>query len=276
MLTDAKRKRNRSLNMDNTLRTFTSHLDTLDYSPLTRKHYVDGLKDYHAHGFEEITIENELAYKAMLIAEGKKGTTVNARIHAMNAYNRWIGLPPIKTIRTNEEPFAVNGMELDDYHNLLDHLLADEKYHWYLAVKLLASTGMRIGEAVQITYGDFRKGSCLVYGKGRKPRIIYFSHSLKETLWLFIKGKPDNERMIPYDPHYVREAFRRFKKRYNITCAASPHEFRRLFSREMYESTKDAALVKGLLGHENLKTTYKYIKPTQQAAMRQYAKVQNW
>ena len=259
-----------------TLAEFTSHLDTLDYSPRTRSHYVDGLKDYHAHGFLELTTENELAYKAMLIAEGKKGNTVNARIHALNAYNRWIGLPPIKTIKVNEEPFAVNGMELEDYQKLVDGLLADGKYQWYIAIKLLASTGVRIGEAVQITYGDFRKGSCMVYGKGRKPRIVYFSHTLKETLYLYIKDKPDTEKMIPYDPHYIRSAFSRMSKRYGLTCQSSPHEFRRLFSRELYESTKDPALVKGLLGHENLKTTYKYIKPTQRTALRQYAKVQNW
>lgn len=262
--------------MDITLKKFSAHLETIDYSPKTRHHYIDGLKDYRAHGFKEITVANELEYKQMLIAEGKAGNTVNARIHALNAYNRWIGLPPAKTIKVNEEPFAVNGMEMDDYHYLLDRILEDGKYHWYIAVKLLASTGMRIGEAVQITYGDFRKGAALVYGKGRKPRLVYFSHNLRETLYLFIKDKPDDELMIPYDPHYVREAFRRMSKRYGITCQSSPHEFRRLFSRELYESTKDAALVKGLLGHENLKTTYKYIKPTQRTAMDKYAKVQNW
>ena len=258
------------------LNDFREHMNTLDYSPRTRSHYVDGLKDYKAHGFTEITVENELSYKQMLIAEGKKGNTVNARIHALNAYNRWIGLPIIKTLKINEEPFAVNGMEIDDYHMLLDNLPKDEKYHWYIAVKLLASTGMRIGEAVQVTYGDFRKGAALVFGKGRKPRMAYFSHSLRETLYLFTKDKPDNEKMIPYGPHYVREAFRRFSKRYGITCLSSPHEYRRLFSRELYESTKDPALVKGLLGHESLKTTYKYIKPTQKAAMHTYARAQNW
>ena len=106
--------------------------------------------------------------------------------------------------------------------------------------------------------------------------MVYFSHTLRETLFLYIKDKPDTEKMIPYKSHYVREAFRRISKRYGITCQSSPHEFRRLFSRELYESTKDPALVKGLLGHENLKTTYKYIKPTQRTALRQYAKAQNW
>lgn len=255
---------------------FTLHLGTIDYSQKTRSHYTDGLKDFYAHGFSEITTENELKYKQMLINEGKKGNTVNARIHAMNAYNRWMGLPAIKTIKVNEDPFAKNGMELADFHRLVDRLLQDGKYHWYITVKLLASTGMRIGEAVQVKYGDFRQGSALVYGKGQKPRTVYFSHTLRETLFLFIKDKGDDEFMIPYNPHYVREALRRIKIRYGIQCKTNPHEYRHFFARELYDATHDEALLKGLLGHENMKTTSRYIKKTEAQAMKLYARTQNW
>ena len=255
---------------------FATHLNGIDYSPMTRNLYIDGLRDYHRHGFKEITPENEFAYRDMLISEGKKGATVNARIHALNAYNRWIGLPTLKTIRVNEDAFIKDGMELADFHRLVDRLLQDGKYHWYITVKLLASTGMRVGEATQVRYGDFRKGACTVYGKGQKPRTVYFSHSLRETLFLYTKDKSDDERMIPYDPHYVREALRRIKLRYGIVCKTSPHEYRRFFAREMYDATQDIALLKGLLGHENLKTTSHYIKKTESQAMKLFARSQNW
>ena len=139
---------------------FAQHLNSLDYSECTRVLYMDGLKDYHRHGFNEISIQDEYKYRDMLIAEGKKGKTVNARIHALNSYNRWLGLPIIKEIKVNEDPFVKEAMEITDFHRLIDKLLADGKYQWYIIIKLLASTGMRIGEAVQVTYGDFRKGYC--------------------------------------------------------------------------------------------------------------------
>lgn len=255
---------------------FATHLNDIDYSTKTRDLYMDGLKDFHRHGFSEITVENECSYRDMLISEGKKGATVNARIHALNAYNRWIGLPKMKVIKVNEDPFAKDGMELADFHRLVDRLLQDGKYHWYITVKLLASTGMRIGEAVQVKYGDFRKGACTVYGKGQKPRTVFFSHSLRETLYLFIKDKSDDEYMIPYKSHYVREALRRIKQRYGIQCKTSPHEYRRFFAREMYDATQDMALLKGLLGHENLKTTSRYVKKTESQAMKMFARSQNW
>ena len=82
---------------------FAQHLNSLDYSECTRVLYMDGLKDYHRHGFNEVSIQDEYKYRDMLIAEGKKGKTVNARIHALNSYNRWLGLPIIKEIKVNEE-----------------------------------------------------------------------------------------------------------------------------------------------------------------------------
>lgn len=255
---------------------FTTYINGLDYSSCTKRAYVDGLQDYHKHGFSEVTHQLECQYRDMLIAEGKSGRTVNARLHALNAYNRWLGLPQMREIKVNEDPFAADGLELDEFHRFVDCLLADGKYHWYIAVKLLASTGMRIGEAVKVTYGDFRKGHALVYGKGNKPRMVYFSHGLRETLYLYIKDKDDSERMIPYSPHYVREALLRAKRRYGLECKASPHEYRRFFARQMYDATHDEALIKGLLGHENLKTTSRYIKKTERQAMHLYARSQNW
>jgi len=255
---------------------FANHLSTFDYSPKTLECYIDGIRDYHRHGFSEISLQNEYKYREMLIKEGKKARTINARIHALNTYNKWLGLPIIKLMRINEDPFVQNAMEITDFHRLVDNLLTDGKYCWYIAIKLLASTGMRIGEAVGVTYGDFRRGTCTVFGKGGKERTVFFSHSLRETLFLYTKDKPDNERMIPYNPHYVREALRRVKQRYGLHCNASPHEYRRFFAREMYDATQDMALVKGLLGHENMATTSHYVRKTENQALRMFARSQNW
>ena len=121
-----------------------------------------------------------------------------------------------------------------------------------------------------------KRGYATVWGKGGKERTVFFSHTLRETLYLYTKDKPDEEKMIPYGPHYVREALRRIKKRYGLKCKINPHEYRHFFAREMYDQTKDEALIKGLLGHESIATTSHYIKKTSKQAMRMMARNQTW
>lgn len=255
---------------------YVEMLQTKNYSECTRKLYQSGIEDYIRHGFDSISIQEERVYIEMLKKEGKKARTVNARIYALNSYNKWVGLEIIEGVKIADEPFSVNGMDMNDYHYMLDSLLKDGKYQWYIITKVLAGTGMRIGEAMSVTYGDIRKGCCTVYGKGNKERVVYFSHGLQETLYMYIKDKSDDEKVIPYSINYVRTAYGNIKKRYGLSVNNNPHEYRRFFARQMYESTHDVALVKGLLGHESVNMTNHYIKKTQNQAMTLYVKAQNW
>lgn len=258
------------------IKGFKEFLMYQNYSACTMNAYLEGMDCYVKHGFTSVSFLNGNAFRDMLVAEGKKGKTVNLRVASINAYHKWVGLPIIKAIRINEDPFAKDGMELDDYFYLLDCLLKDGKYEWYVTVKLLASSGLRIGEAVQVTFGDIRRGSCTVYGKGGKPRTAMFSHALRETLFMFIRDKADDDKVIPHTTGYVRNALLAIKRRYHINVCCSPHEYRRLFARQMFETTSDPSLIQGLLGHESLKMTYHYIRKTEKQAIRMYARAQNW
>lgn len=255
---------------------FTFYLHGKDYSPDTMKAYINGMRCFYSHGFTDVSYDNAILFRNMLKQEGKSAKTINLMLCSVNHYLRWTGQNTVKVVKENDSPFADNGMELEDFHHLVECLLRDRKYHWYVVVKLLASTGMRIGEAMSVTYGDFRKGYCTVFGKGDKERTVYFSHLLRETLFMYIKDKADTEHMIPYSKNYVRTAFRNIKRRYKLDFNNSPHEFRRFFARQMYETTHDEALIKGLLGHENIKTTSHYIKKTRRRAFEMYAYAQNW
>jgi len=258
------------------LEKFKAYLDSKRLATATRKSYIGGVEDYIRHGYTEISTKLENQYRDRLVAEGKAARTVNARVYALNAYNKWAGLPALDSVRINEDPFAINGMDLEDYYKLLDNLIQDKKYHWYVIIKTLASTGMRIGEASTVTFGDIRRGSCTVFGKGGKARQVFFSHTLRETLYMYTKDKKDTDLLIPYSMNYVRTAFKNIKRRYKLETNCNPHEFRRFFARQMFESTHDLALIKGLLGHKSVNMTSHYIKKTQKQALQLYARAQNW
>lgn len=258
------------------IKGFKEWLEKQELAELSRRAYLNAVRSFMLHGFEEWTVQNGMRYRQMLVDEDMKPASINLMVSGLNRYAKWEGKETIKRVKVNEEPFAVDGMEVEDFHRLIDRLLEKGKYNWYIAVKLLAGTGTRIGEAVQITYGDFRRGHCSVLGKGGKRRTVYFSHALRETLFPYAKDKADSEPMIPYSKGYVRNALLRIKSRYGFTCHVNPHEYRNLFARQMFGQTNDIALLKGLLGHENVKTTSRYIKKTSNEALRLYGRVQNW
>jgi len=256
---------------------FTTFINNKDYSEDTKRTYLYGMKSYWAHGFTEVNLQNGLLYRQMLIDEGKKPKTINILVFSLNVYAKWAGLGFfIKDMRINDEPFVSNGMDLDDYHTLVDNLLRDGNYKWYVVIKLLAATGMRIGEAVQVTFGDLRRGHCSILGKGGKYREVFFSHILRETLYAYTKDKGDDEKVVPADKKYVRTCFARIKRKYGLEFSLSPHDLRRFFARQMFEATGDIVLIKGLLGHESVRTTSLYVRKTHMKAMEMYNHAQNW
>ena len=65
-------------------------------------------------------------------------------------------------------------------------------------IDLLASSGMRIGELVKLNIDDinFETNSCLVYGKGRKMREVYFDAKAKLHLKEYLSSRKDNNEAL--------------------------------------------------------------------------------
>ena len=61
-------------------------------------------------------------------------------------------------------------------------------------IDLLASTGMRVGELVQLNRSDidFENRECVVFGKGKKERPVYFDARTKIHLKNYINSREDN------------------------------------------------------------------------------------
>ena len=61
-------------------------------------------------------------------------------------------------------------------------------------VELLASTGIRVGELVNLNIGDvlFSERECVVLGKGDSERIVYFDAKTKIHLQKYLESRNDN------------------------------------------------------------------------------------
>ena len=141
-----------------------------------------------------------------------------------------------------------------------------------LILELLYSTGIRVGELVNIKLKDieFNKKEIRILGKGNKERIVLFGSRCynlinkyldnfykkyntlnSDYLLLGVKGNKINDREVR---KIVDDAVNRAGIKLNI----SPHVLRHTFATHMLNEGADLKSVQQLLGHESLSTTTIY------------------
>ena len=132
----------------------------------------------------------------------------------------------------------------------------------------LASTGVRVGEAVQLNRQDldFHERSCIVFGKGEKEREIYFDARTKLYLQMYLDTrKDDNEalfvsRKSPYSRlsiSAIEKTLSNLGKKTGIKNV-HPHKFRRTLATIAIDKGMPVEQVQKLLGHVRIDTTMHY------------------
>ena len=128
-------------------------------------------------------------------------------------------------------------MTKEEVKKILDYMY-NNNYNYYLLFRLLAETGMRIGELINLDYSNvnIKKRYVEVEGKtGRK--IYYFSESLAMHLTIYLKERMSKETdskalflsiqkkhyALRTINHYIRNCVIRLKIEKWISC----HTFRR-------------------------------------------------
>ena len=204
-----------------------------------------------------------------------KPATVNIRIHAINRYaeytkTRW----RLKPIKVQQQQFVESQLTMSQYEKLLGCLLEDGEYRWWAAIKILACTGVRISEFLQIKREDLRVGYVDVCGKGTKFRRIWFGSRLRQEVLSTYK---EDGFILPYNQGVIRKRLHAFAKRYGIPKAPlHPHEFRAFYARNVYEKCKDLKFLQDLLGHADIKTTVRYLRKTSKGISRRISKIVTW
>ncbi|MCI7128232.1 MAG: site-specific integrase [Clostridium sp.] len=228
--------------------------------------------------YSEASHHNLMLYKCYLI-DRYKPRTVNLRIRAINCFMEFLGIPTSRVlmVRLQQKPFLENVISQADYEYLKKCLLRDGKISYYFAVRIMAATGVRISELIQIRVEDIRRGQCDLYSKGNKIRRIYFPHSVQEPclLWLQSEGRNTgclflNRLGEPITISGIRDQLRVFAFRYHLDPAViHPHSFRHLFAKNFVERCDDIALLSDILGHESIETTRIYLhkSSTEQQAL---------
>lgn len=166
----------------------------------------------------------------------------------------------VKTEKTIKETFSDEGLEL-----LRD---ACEEIRDLAIIDLLASTGIRVGELVQLNREDvnFHERECVVFGKGGNERMAYFDARTKIHLLNYLDSRSDDSPALFVSltlPHgrlmvggveiRLREIGRRADMR-----KVHPHKFRRTLATRAIDKGMPIEQVQRLLGHVKIDTTMHY------------------
>lgn len=135
-------------------------------------------------------------------------------------------------------------------------------------IDLLSSTGMRVGELVRLNIADidFENRECVVFGKGKKERPVYFDARTKIHLKNYLESRNDTNPALFVSlqkPHNrleisgVEIRLRKLGRRLGIN-KVHPHKFRRTLATRAIDKGMPIEQVQQLLGHAKIDTTMEY------------------
>lgn len=135
-------------------------------------------------------------------------------------------------------------------------------------IDLLYSTGIRVGELVNLNISDvdFEARECVVFGKGDKERKVYFDAKAKLHLLNYLRKREDDNPalFVTLDaPHErlkisgVEIRIRTLGRKLNME-KIHPHKFRRTMATRAIDKGMPIEQVQKLLGHSQIDTTMQY------------------
>ena len=133
---------------------------------------------------------------------------------------------------------------------------------------MLASTGMRVGEMVNLKKSDINsiERECVVLGKGDKQRTVYFDARTKVHLQKYLLARNDNVEalFVSFKNHQkalgiggIEHLIKNLGQKAGV-FKAHPHKFRRTLATGAIDKGMPIEQVQQLLGHKRIDTTLMY------------------
>ena len=135
-------------------------------------------------------------------------------------------------------------------------------------VDLLYSTGIRVGELVNLNIADinFEERECVVFGKGDKERRVYFDARTKLHLKKYLAERKDCNPALfvtldyPYSRLKISGVEIRLRDLGKLLDLDKihPHKFRRTMATRAIDKGMPIEQVQKILGHSQIDTTMRY------------------
>ena len=206
--------------------------------------------------------------------------TLNNRIRNLRSLFKWltaedyIDKDPMRKIKTIKTESLIKEVISDEHAEIIR--CSCDRERDIAIIDLLNSTGMRVGELILLNRNDidFARGECVVYGKGRKERVVYINGRAKVHVKNYLDSRTDDNEALfvscrkPHDrlsDAGIRNILNKVKVNTRINnLHIHPHKLRRTMATNMINRGARAEDVQQILGHASVETT-----------LRCYAKISN-
>lgn len=276
------------MHLSNSYDEYKKDKHLLGYSPVTLKAYKlqhNLLVRYFGNmKLNDITYQNLKNY--LYDQTHLKPASLGHRIRFVRSFFRWahdegyIEKNPASRLQEPKQgkrvPKSLNDEEIETLRVYCKSALEN------VIVELLYATGCRIGEVVKLNKNDisWENRTVIVNGKGDKEREVYFT--IRCEIWLkrYLKERKDNDVALIVTervPHrmsiaQIRYILKRIARRSDLEINVYPHRMRHSFAMHLLDNYAPMEVIKDLLGHQKLETTYLYAQLSGERRREMYKK----
>lgn len=255
------------------LRKYREYLESQSLSPQTVEMYHREalcLEQYFRSGRPK---KKQVQQFITDIRENHKISTVNGYTVAVNRYLKWMNREDccVKTKRVQSNWNLENVISFEEYKRLIHYTKEKGNEKYYLLIRVLGKTGIRISELRYITVEALEQDNMVIYGKG-KYRLIYLTGDMVEELKEYCRKMQIcsgciflGNRNMPISRSAVWQMLQKMAEATGIPRKkVHPHSFRHLFAKTYMEKYGNISELADILGHSGLEITRIYLTTTRE------------
>ena len=272
---------------------FSTFMKRRSYSKYTIKSYTNNIKRFFRwldFQIDTVTSEDVYEYLGYLHNRRLKAKSINSILNSLRKFYDFLYyeekimiLNPVKPEYRQREPKPIPRFLKDEE---IDMLIASIKSRRDRAMcMLMLRCGLRVGEVAKLTIRNIDfvcRRIFVLNGKGPKDRIVYFSNDTYKAIQDYFKVRPSTrvQRLFlvekglykgqPISLRGIQKRIEYYAKKTGLVVSC--HRLRHTMATQLLNADAMLASVQELLGHNNIVSTQRYCKVSNEKVRRDYFK----
>lgn len=252
-----------------------------DYSSNTIYIYINSVRVFFEYS-NDFNLENVKRYILTLEEKGFSVRTINLRVTALEIFSQFIKNPITIKRPKIQRNMSVDNIPTEKEYKIICDYLRVKNYRFYLYIRILATTGVRVSEFLKLKWEDIGNGEVELMSKGKKYRKIFFSNSIRNEVQFYLQ-KTGDEGFIACGKYGIlsQRNLSMQMKTIGRNCGVDgskmhPHAFRHFFAKMYLKKNNDVVELSNILGHESVDTTRIYLQKSNDEQKRYFNRSVTW